>query len=117
MKGPGANEILDASTGLVCRVQLKERVRPQGTTTHLLLDLGPKGFVSNRDEALRVGPILGDQVVPQVEDIHLITLRQPGIQNQTAVILGGERNPGGQMIVIARSDDASPGPTGRWSGS
>ena len=63
MELAGCDERLDTSARLVGRVQLKERVGPEGAARHLFLDLVAERLMADIDEALRVRAVLADEIV------------------------------------------------------
>ena len=63
-------QFIERWAGLVGGIQLKNGIRPKGTTLKLIFDEGVYAFVVDADEALDVVPIVGDNFLTQRKNIH-----------------------------------------------
>ena len=64
------DQIIDRAPGLERRVELEERFRPEAFAVEDAVDESLDLQVTDLDEAPDVVPVVGDEVSPEVEDVH-----------------------------------------------
>ena len=65
------DQVVDRAAGAERRVQLEERLRPEPLRIEDVVDEPLDPGIADPDEAAGVVPVVGDQAVSQVEDVHL----------------------------------------------
>ena len=70
VKYPLGNQIIDRAAGLERRVQLQQRLWPKPLGSEVAVNKLPDATVADLDEAAGIVPIVRDQTVPEIKNIH-----------------------------------------------
>ena len=64
------DQVIDGAAGPERRVELEERLRPESLRPEDAVDELADPRIADLDEAARIALVVGDETVPEVEDIH-----------------------------------------------
>ena len=95
------DQFIDRAAGPECRVELEERLRPEAPCPEDAVDERLDSRIANLDEAARVAPVVGDQAVPEVKDVHVEPSRPPSIAHGS----GRLRRQGSTTAIIILYDN------------
>lgn len=71
VKCPFPDKVIDRPAGFKGRIELQQRLRPQGAPVQVAVDLGLDPLVGDIDETSGVAPVVLDQALPEIKYIHL----------------------------------------------
>ena len=100
VEDPFRDQIVDRAAGAERRVQLEERLRPEAFGIEDVVDEPLDPGVADLDEAAGVAPVVGDQALSEIEDVHLApsstltsgSIAVPGRDGEESEGGGGERS-------------------------
>ena len=71
VENPQLDQVVDGAAGPERRVELEERFGPEPLGSEDAVDERLDPRFADLDEAARVAPVVGDQAVPEVKDVHV----------------------------------------------